>query len=94
MPLRHHDLWWSTNLNENIQVLNNIVGPNAFGADEIGKVGIFMQADNNSIVRGNTVQFVGGDFANTSSGADRYGIAIGNETWSIFQHDHIHELHR
>ena len=32
----------TTNLNENIQVLNNLVGPTAFGADEIGKVGIFM----------------------------------------------------
>ncbi|MCB9185092.1 MAG: hypothetical protein H6591_14375, partial [Flavobacteriales bacterium] len=72
----------TTNLNESPQVLNNIVGPTAFGADEIGKVGIFMQADNNAIVRGNTVQFVGGDFANTSGGADRVGIGIGQESWS------------
>lgn len=72
----------TTNLNENIQVLNNIIGPAAFGTDEIGKVGIFMQADNNSTVSGNTVQNVGGDFANTTSGADRVGIAIGQESWS------------
>ena len=70
----------TTNLNQNIQVLNNIIGPSAFGADAIGKVGIFMQADNNSVVSGNSVQYVGGDFANTSGGADRIGIAIGSET--------------
>ncbi|MBK9540447.1 MAG: lamin tail domain-containing protein [Flavobacteriales bacterium] len=69
--------------NLNIQVLDNIVGPTAFGADQIGKVGIYMQADENSTVRGNTVQFVGGDFANTTGGADRYGIAIGVESWSM-----------
>lgn len=72
----------TTNLNENIQVIDNIVGPTAFGVDQIGIVGIFMQADNNSTVRGNTVQFVGGTFANTTGGADRVGIAIGNNSWS------------
>ncbi|MBK8685512.1 MAG: hypothetical protein IPN26_11210 [Bacteroidetes bacterium] len=72
----------TTNLNENVQVLNNIIGAAAFGADEIGKVGIFMQADNNSTVSGNTVQNVGGDFGNTSAGADRVGIGIGQESWS------------
>ncbi|MFN0201138.1 MAG: T9SS type A sorting domain-containing protein, partial [Bacteroidia bacterium] len=72
----------TTNLNENVQVLDNIVGPTSFGTDEIGKVGIFMQADNNSIVRGNTVQYVGGNFTNTTGGADRVGIAIGGESWS------------
>ncbi|MBK7752974.1 MAG: hypothetical protein IPI41_10370 [Flavobacteriales bacterium] len=46
-------------------------------------MGIYMQADENSTVRGNTVQFVGGDFANTTGGADRYGIAIGVESWSM-----------
>jgi hypothetical protein len=73
----------STNNNQNVQVTNNIVGPTAFGADEIGKVGIFMQADNASTVSGNTIQFVGGDFANTTIGADRVGIAIGTESWSM-----------
>lgn len=72
----------TTNLNENIQVLNNIIGPASFGPDEIGKAGIYMQADNNSTVSGNTVQNVGGDFANTSGGADRVGIAIGTDSWS------------
>jgi hypothetical protein len=73
----------TTNNNQNIVVTNNIVGPTAFGADQIGKVGIFMQADNLSTVSGNTVQFVGGTFANTTGGADRVGIGIGQESWSM-----------
>ncbi len=73
----------TTNLNETVTVQNNIVGPTAFGADQIGKVGIFMQADNNATVTGNTVQFVGGDYANTTGGSDRVGIAIGVESWSM-----------
>ena len=73
----------TTNLNEVVTVTNNIVGPTAFGSDEIGKVGIFMQADNLAVVSGNTVQFVGGQFANNSGGSDRVGIGIGSESWSM-----------
>lgn len=72
----------TTNNNQNIIVSGNIIGPSSFGTDEIGKVGIFMQADNNSQVINNTVQYVGGTFANTSAGADRVGIGIGQESWS------------
>ena len=72
----------TTNNNQNIQVTNNIIGPNSFGADQIGKDGIFMQADFQSAVTGNTVQFVGGEYANTTAGSDRAGIAIGVDSWS------------
>lgn len=73
----------SANLNENIQVTDNIIGPTEFGPDQIGKVGILMQADSNSTVSRNTIQYVGGDFANTpAGGSDRIGIGIGSETWS------------
>ncbi|HZV70501.1 MAG TPA: NosD domain-containing protein [Saprospiraceae bacterium] len=73
----------AANNNQNIMVSDNLIGPSAFGPDEIGKVGIFMQADNLSTVTRNTVQFVGGTFANTpSGGADRIGIAIGSESFS------------
>ena len=71
----------TTNLNANPIVTDNIIGPAAFGADAIGKVGIFMQADSGATVSRNTIQFVGGDFANTSAGADRVGIAIGSDAW-------------
>ncbi len=70
----------TTNNNESPIVRDNIVGPGAFGADQIGKSGIFMQADNGALVSGNMVQFVGGDLANTTSGSDRSGIAIGSES--------------
>lgn len=72
----------TTNLNINPVVTDNIIGPSSFGADQIGKVGIFMQADTGALVSRNIVQFVGGDFANTTAGADRLGIAIGSESWS------------
>ena len=72
----------TTNLNIAPIVTDNIVGPTAFGTDEIGHTGILMQADTGATVSGNTVQFVGGDLANTTGGADRLGIAIGSDSWS------------
>ncbi len=72
----------TTNLNISPVITDNIIGPAAFGADQIGKVGIFMQSDIGATVSRNTVQFVGGDFANTTFGADRVGIAIGVESWA------------
>ena len=73
----------TTNLTQNTIVTDNIIGPTSFGADQIGKVGIFMQADQGATVSRNTVQFVGGEFANTTAGADRVGIGIGQESWSM-----------
>lgn len=72
----------TTDLNISPIVTDNIIGPTSFGADQIGKVGILMQADTGATVSRNIVQFVGGDFANTTSGADRVGIGIGQESWS------------
>ncbi|MEO8196260.1 MAG: Calx-beta domain-containing protein [Thermoanaerobaculia bacterium] len=72
----------TTNLNIAPIVTDNIVGPASFGPDQIGKTGIFMQADTGAIVSRNTVQFVGGNLANTTAGADRLGIAIGSDAWS------------
>ncbi|HLM02941.1 MAG TPA: Calx-beta domain-containing protein, partial [Pyrinomonadaceae bacterium] len=72
----------TTDLNINPVVTDNIVGPEAFGADQIGKVGIFMQADTGATVSRNTVQFVGCLDPQTCIGADRMGIAIGAESWS------------
>jgi len=72
----------TTDLNQSITVTNNIIGPASFGADEIGKDGIFMQFDNLATISGNTVQFVGGQFGDTTGGTDRVGIAIGIDGWS------------
>lgn len=73
----------TTNANLGLKITDNIIGPTSFGADEIGKVGIFLQADSGALITRNIVQFVGGDLANTTAGADRMGIAIGNESWSM-----------
>ncbi len=72
----------TTNLTIGTIVRDNIIGPDAFGPDEIGKVGILMQADQDAVVSHNTVQFVGGLQGNTPSGTDRIGIGIGQEAWS------------
>jgi hypothetical protein len=58
----------TTNNNEGLVIADNIIGPTSFGADEIGKAGIFLQADTGAQVNRNTVQFVGGDVANTTGG--------------------------
>lgn len=73
----------TTNNNEGLIITDNTIGPTSFGADEIGKAGIYLQADTGAIVSRNTVQFVGGDVANLTSGADRCGICIGGENWSV-----------
>lgn len=72
----------AANNNEGLMITDNIIGPASFGADEIGKTGMFLQQDTGAIVSRNTVQFVGGDLANTTAGADRCGICIGGENWS------------
>ncbi|MBK7934620.1 MAG: hypothetical protein IPK01_14345 [Acidobacteria bacterium] len=73
----------TTDLNINPVVTDNIVGPNAFGTDQINKVGIFMQADTGALVSRNTIQFVGCLDPQACSGADRMGIGIGQESWSM-----------
>ena len=73
----------TTNNSDGLVVTDNIIGPNSFGADEIGKAGIYLQADTGAVISRNTVQFVGGDLANTTAGADRCGICVGGENWSV-----------
>ncbi|MBK8845748.1 MAG: hypothetical protein IPO27_03945 [Bacteroidetes bacterium] len=72
----------TTDNNFNITVSNNIIGPTAFGSDQIGKDGIFMQADSLSFCTGNLVQFVGVTEPQAAGGTDRAGIAIGTDAWS------------
>ena len=72
----------TTDLNISPVVTDNIVGPSAFGTDQINKVGIFMQADTGALVSRNTVQFVGCLDPQACTGADRVGIGIGQESWS------------
>jgi hypothetical protein len=61
----------------NLVINNNIVGPAAFGSNEIGKGGIIIQNQINASVISNEVRFVGGTFSTTTGGADRMGIGVG-----------------
>ncbi|MEZ5425308.1 MAG: Calx-beta domain-containing protein [Pyrinomonadaceae bacterium] len=72
----------TTNNNISPVVTDNIIGPDGFGPDEISKTAILMQADTGATVSRNQIQFIGGDLGNSTSGADRVGIAIGSESWS------------
>ncbi|MBL7925958.1 MAG: T9SS type A sorting domain-containing protein [Bacteroidia bacterium] len=73
----------ATNLNQNTIITDNLIGPTAFGADEIGQNGIFVQFENLCTISRNTVQFIGHDFANSISAFfDKAGIAIGVNSWS------------
>lgn len=64
-------------------VTDNIIGPTAFGTDQIGKVGIFMQYDTGASVSRNRVQFVGCLASQACPLTDRVGIAIGGDDWSM-----------
>ena len=72
----------TTNNNLNPIVTDNIIGPSAFGTDQITKTGILMQADTGATVSRNTVQFVGCLEPQACTGTDRVGIGIGSESWS------------
>jgi trimeric autotransporter adhesin len=67
------------NPNQNTTITENLIGPTEFGTDEIGKCGILMHNNNTASVSGNEIRFVGGDFANTSGGTDRVGIALAKD---------------
>lgn len=73
----------TTDLNINPVITDNVIGPNAFGTDQIGKAGIFLQADQGALVARNTVQFVGLLATHTAGSTDKMGIAIGTESWSM-----------
>lgn len=72
----------AVNTNDNNTIAGNIVGPESFGADNIGQTGIFVQFQSNCIITKNIVQYVGGPLANTTGGADRIGIAVGLNSWT------------
>ncbi|MFN8305987.1 MAG: hypothetical protein U0T79_04365 [Ferruginibacter sp.] len=73
----------TSNPNTGTQIINNIIGPSAFGPEQIGKGGIVIREEDGTQITGNEIRFVGGTFANTSAGSDRVGINIGTDAiWS------------
>jgi hypothetical protein len=73
----------TANPNLGTEISNNIIGPSAFGADAIGVAGVIVREEDGVQITGNEIRFVGGEFANTSGGADRIGITLGSDAlWS------------
>jgi len=72
------------NLNNNNVIEKNIIGPDAFDADVIGKAGIYVNGQNNCLIQCNLIQNVGRDdlVAGLTGGADRCGIGLGQENWT------------
>ncbi len=72
------------NLNDNNVVSNNLIGPDAYGSDQIGKAGIYVNGQNNCLISCNKIQNVGrnDNVAGLTPGADRCGIGLGQENWS------------
>jgi len=64
-------------------VSDNIVGPSNFGTEQIGRVGILMQGDSGAEISRNIVQSVGCLEPQACPTAERTGIAIGSENWSV-----------
>ena len=63
-------------------ITGNIIGPDVTGPDNIGKVGIFAQFQDNCLISNNLVQNVGGTFVGTTGGPDRVGQGAGSESWA------------
>ncbi|MBK9332016.1 MAG: T9SS type A sorting domain-containing protein [Ignavibacteria bacterium] len=74
----------ANNLNDNNVISGNLIGPDTYGSDQIGKIGIYVTAQNNCLISCNTIQNVGRNdqVAGLTPGADRCGIGLGQENWS------------
>lgn len=70
------------NPNDSNTVTQNVVGPSAFGADQIGRCGIVFKFQNLGTISANEVRFVGNLFAQASSGSDRLAIGLGGDSWT------------
>ncbi|MBI2428242.1 MAG: T9SS type A sorting domain-containing protein [Ignavibacteriales bacterium] len=66
--------------------MSNLIGPPSFGADQMGRVGIFVQHQNNVTVSGNEIRSIGSSPSiPVGASGDRVGIGIGTDEWlSLF----------
>lgn len=68
---------------DNCVIVENTVGPAAFGSDQIGRGGIVLQNAQGAAVTANEVRCVGELVTQTVNGAaDKVGIAIGDAGWT------------
>ena len=82
-------------------ISGNIVGSASFGAGQIGSAGILVQGEDQCVIDGNEVRFVGLAVGQAAPAADRTGIAIGGEGWppstwgvtnSVVTGNHVHDI--
>ncbi len=72
----------SGNPNQNYLIEQNVVGPETFGSDQIGKGGITVRHTDYATIQDNVVRCVGGTYAFITSGTDRVGIGVGGDIWT------------
>lgn len=75
----------ATNMNQNTVISNNVIGPAAFGSDQIGTLGVLIFNENAPQVVSNDLRFIGSSL-NTggAAGRDHVGISLctGSASWS------------
>jgi hypothetical protein len=75
----------ASNMNQTTTISNNLIGPAAFGSDEISTLGVLIFNENAPSIVGNEIRFVG-DTSTTigSSNRDHVGISLctGSASWS------------
>ncbi len=69
----------ATNPNERNVIRNNIIGPNAFGSDQIGRAGIVMHNSIYSVIAGNEIRNIGTLISDVAAGSDKAGIALATD---------------
>ena len=92
----------ATNSNDNNVVSGNLIGPAAFGTDQMGRGGIVIQQQNAAAILQNEVRFVGILITQTATGSDKVGIGIGgldgpnptttNVTGTLVQRNKVHDI--
>lgn len=68
-----------TNPNTSNRILSNTIGPNAFGAEQIGRAGIVLHNSVNNNVHKNVIRYVGTLISDAASGSDKAGIVLATD---------------
>lgn len=67
----------ATSSNTNNIIRQNLIGPSAFGSNQIRKGGIIIQNQDQTIIEANEVRFVGNQVSQAVGGTDHIGIGVG-----------------
>lgn len=72
----------TANPNDNVQIVDNLIGPATMGTDRIGKGGIVVHHQNSCTISRNEVRNVGALSADAATATDRVGIGLGDFGWT------------